>query len=155
MKLILRELLRHFGGQIKATLWLNAAETVWRCYVLFGTLGPSLNQSVCRSSLHQQVVTVMIGQENISRLLWGGSGVRHGPLVPVSVFYRGKPVSACPHLRQRGSSVPDASVAPHGVHQRVGGEGVVCGSRAHIPLEAHDDGPIGPEGVEVQHVTCY
>lgn len=96
----------------------------------------------------------MIGQENISRLLWGGSGVSHGLLyVPISVFSGGKPLSACPHLRQRGSSVPDASVAPHGVHQRVGGEGVVGGARAHILLEAHDDGPIGSEGVEVQHVS--
>lgn len=60
-------------------------------------------------------------------------------------FYGGKPFSVCPYLRQRGSSVPDARVAPHGVHQRVGGEGVVGGARAHVLLKALNDCSVGPE----------
>lgn len=54
-------------------------------------------------------------------------------------------MSVRPHLRHRGSSVPDARVAPHGVHQCVGGERVVGGPRAHILLKALNDGPIGPK----------
>lgn len=49
-----------------------------------------------------------------------------------------------PHRGQGRSVVPDAAVAPHGVHQRVGGEGVVGGPGAHIFLEAFDDRPVGP-----------
>lgn len=56
----------------------------------------------------------------------------------------GKPLRVCPHLRHRRSSIPDACVAPHGVHQRVGGERVVGGPRAHVLLKALNDCPIGP-----------
>lgn len=54
-----------------------------------------------------------------------------------------------PHRRLRRSS--EAGVAPQGVHQRVGGEGVVGGPGPHVPLEALNDGPVGPE--ETQEAT--
>lgn len=69
----------------------------------------------------------------------------------------GKPFRVCPHLRQRRSSIPDACVAPHGVHQRVGGERVVGGPRAHVLLKALNDYPIGPEDhkcPQTQMKTC-
>ena len=50
-----------------------------------------------------------------------------------------------PHFGHGGSSVPGAGVAPHGVHQRVGGEGVVCRPRAHVLLEALNDRPVRPD----------
>ena len=58
------------------------------------------------------------------------------------------PLSECmlwwADLRQRGSSVALASVAPHGVPQCVGGECVVGGPRAHILLKPFNDSPVGP-----------
>lgn len=67
-------------------------------------------------------------------------------LVLILVCYRGKTLICFgPHFRHRGSSVPGAGVASHGVHECVGGEGVVCGPRAHVLLEALNDRPVSPE----------
>lgn len=38
------------------------------------------------------------------------------------------------------------SVVPHGVHQRVGGEDVVGGPRAHVLLKVPSDCAVSPEG---------
>lgn len=62
----------------------------------------------------------------------------------ILAFHGGKPVRVRPHLRHGGSSVAGACVAPHGIHQRVGGKGVVGGSGAHVLLKAFDDRPVGP-----------
>lgn len=120
--------------------------------LLFGALGPSRYRSVCRCSLHQQVVPVVIWQEDVPCFLLGSSraGCGSGLILwhhHFSILRR----KDCPDLRKGGSPVPGACVAPHGVHQRIGGECVVGGPRAHVLLKALNDGPVGPEDHRWEH----
>lgn len=114
--------------------------TVWECSLLFASVSPPLYWNVRGSCLHQQIIAVVIRQENVASLLKDDSK-RLQLLVlwwwSVSVFW--------PHLWHRGPLVADSCIAPHGVHQRVGGERVVGGPCAHILLEALNDRPVGPE----------
>lgn len=123
---------------------------------LLALLGAPRHTRVRRGRLHQQVVPVVVGQENVPCFLSDGSTETLGSSELVLTFHEGQLVRILilirirvrvrvrAHLRHGGASVAGAGVAPHGVHERVGGEGVVRGPGAHVLLEALDDGPVGP-----------
>lgn len=112
--------------------------TLWPAPVLFlpecVSLQPSSAGNHGRDLAEKRIAFPVGGRQNVSQAWFFYVMI----LATLCIF--------CPHLRQRGSFVPSACVAPDGVHQCVGGECVVGGPRAHVLLKALNYRPVGPEG---------